>query len=76
MDGPEEEAVNVTIAVNSLVENRSDDFAAIFLITLFIMVSLGLAVFATSWSMWTMDPGRDSIIYRQVSDPTEGIALK
>ena len=66
----------MTVASNSLVEDRSDNFAAIFLITLFIMVSLGLALFATSWAMWTMDPGRDSIIYRQVSDPTEGIQLK
>ncbi|XP_064394297.1 uncharacterized protein LOC135341623 [Halichondria panicea] len=74
---PEEVLGNVTVASNSLVEGRSDNFAAIFLITLFIMVSMGLALFATSWAMWTMDPGRDSIIYRQVSDPTgDGIQMK
>ena len=28
-----------------------------------------------SWMMWTMDPGRDSIIYRQVADPNEGMRM-
>ena len=56
--------------VRNLAENRSDDFTALFLITLFILVSMGVALYAISWAMWTMDPGRDSIIYRQVADPT------
>ena len=56
--------------VSNLAEDRSDNFTALFLITLFIVVSLGVALYAISWMMWTMDPGRDSIIYRQVSDPT------
>ena len=59
---------NVTVA--NLAEDRSSAFSAVFLITLFITVSLGLAVYAASWMLWNIDPGRDSIIYRQVSDPT------
>ena len=69
-----EEDLNTLTLVNntagSLVESRSDNFTAIFLICLFIVVSLGTALYAISWAMWTMDPGRDSIIYRQVADPT------
>ena len=56
--------------VSNLAEDRSDNFTAIFLITLFILLSLGLSLYAISWTVWTMDPGRDSIIYRQVADPT------
>ncbi len=52
-----------------LAESRTTSFSAIFLITLFVTVSLGLALYAVSCSLWNMDPGRDSIIYRQVSDP-------
>ncbi len=56
-----------------VVEERSEFFAPIFLIILFITISLGLAVYAVSWMMWNMDPGRDSIIYRQVGDTNEGL---
>ena len=59
-----------TNVLGGISEERTENFAAIFLITLFLTVSLGLALFAVGWAMWTMDPGRDSIIYRQVSDPT------
>lgn len=59
---------NLTVTI--LAEDRSNSFSAVFLITLFITVSLGLALYAASWVLWNMDPGRDSIIYRQVSDPT------
>ena len=63
---------NITLnkTVGNLAESRSNEFTAVFLITLFIVVSLGVALYAISWAMWTMDPGRDSIIYRQVADPT------
>jgi len=70
-----QEQVNLTsnftgnITVPFLVESRTGLFSAVFLIVLFITLSLGLAIFAVSWAIWTMDPG-DSIIYRQVSDPT------
>lgn len=68
--------LNNNLTISGVVESRTEDFAPIFLITLFITVSLGLAVYAISWMMWTMDPGRDSIIYRQVSDPTEGMRMQ
>lgn len=71
--GDEPATVNITIG-NAAV-GRSESYSAIFLITLFLTISLGLAVYAVSWMMWTMDPGRDSIIYRQVSDPTEGMRM-
>lgn len=61
---------NVNVTVSNIAEDRSNMFSAMFLITLFITVSLGLAVYAVSVMMWNMDPGRDSVIYRQVSDPT------
>ena len=51
-----------------IVEERTDDFAAIFLIIFVVVVPLGLSLFAISWLMWNMDPGLDSIIYRN-TDP-------
>ena len=62
---------NTMVGVNATVaDSRSDNFSAVFLITLFVTVSLGLALYAVSWILWNMDPGRDSVIYRQVADPT------
>lgn len=62
--------ITLNKTVSNLAESRSNEFTAVFLITLFIVVSLGASLYAISWAMWTMDPGRDSIIYRQVADPT------
>lgn len=59
--------------VGGVVEERTDDFPAIFLIVFVVVVPLGLSLFAISWAMWNMDPGRDSIIYRN-TDPV-GIKL-
>jgi renin receptor len=69
----DEDTSNITLG--NVSQGRSEGFAAIFLITLFLGLSLGLAVYAVSWMMWTMDPGRDSIIYRQVADPNEGMRM-
>ena len=55
--------------VGGVVEERSNDFSAIFLIMFVVVVPLSLALFAISWIMWNMDPGRDSIIYRN-TDPS------
>jgi renin receptor len=63
------------ITLGNVASGRSESFAAIFLITLFLGLSLGLAIYAVSWMMWTMDPGRDSIIYRQIADPNEGMRM-
>lgn len=51
-----------------LVEERRDDYAALFLITFVTVVPLILALFAISWAMWNIDPGRDSIIYRNTDN--------
>ena len=59
----------VNVTAFNIAEGRSNIFSAVFLITLFITVSLGLALYAVSVMLWNMDPGRDSVIYRQVSDP-------
>ena len=69
-------ADNGTDIIGGVAEQRTKLFAPIFLIILFITISLGLAVYAVSWMMWNMDPGRDSIIYRSTSDPTEGMRLQ
>ena len=57
-----------TTTPEGVVEERSENFPAIFLIIFVTIVPMGLALFAISWTMWTMDPGRDSVIYR-VTDP-------
>lgn len=54
--------------LEGVVEDRSENFPAIFLMVFVTVVPLGLALLAISWTMWTMDPGRDSVIYR-VTDP-------
>lgn len=54
------------------VVNKSDlnidtydaNFAAIFNIWVWLVVVLALALYVISLSMWFMDPGKDSIIYR------------
>lgn len=51
-----------------MAEERSENFPAIFLIVFATMVPIGLSLFAISWAMWNMDPGRDSVIYRN-TDP-------
>ncbi|XP_041438938.1 ATPase, H+ transporting, lysosomal accessory protein 2 S homeolog isoform X1 [Xenopus laevis] len=43
------------------------DYAVIFNIILWIMIGLALAVIAISYSLWNMDPGYDSIIYRMTN---------
>lgn len=42
-------------------------YPVMFNIILWMMVVLALTVFAVSYGMWYMDPGRDSIIYRMTS---------
>lgn len=45
----------------------SEDYPAIFNIILWLSIVLFIAVLATSVAMATMDPGRDSIIYRMTT---------
>lgn len=43
------------------------EYAVIFNIVLWLMIILALAVIAISYSLWNMDPGYDSIIYRMTN---------
>lgn len=60
--------------LRGVTEDRSDNFSAMFLIIFVTVVPLILSLFAISWGMWNMDPGRDSVIYRN-TDPV-GIKLE
>ncbi|XP_077583748.1 renin receptor [Stigmatopora nigra] len=42
-------------------------YAVVFNIVLWLMIILALAVIAVSYSLWNMDPGYDSIIYRMTN---------
>jgi len=51
----------------NLADPVSEDYPIIFNIILFVAVSLILAVIAIAVSISSMDPGRDSLIYRVTS---------
>ena len=59
-----------------MVEERSENFPAIFLICFVTVVPLILALFAISWAMWNMDPGKDSVIYRSTDHVAGGVKLE
>lgn len=46
------------------IDTYDANFAAIFNIWVWLVVVLALALYVISLSMWFMDPGKDSIIYR------------
>ncbi|XP_053437141.1 renin receptor isoform X2 [Nycticebus coucang] len=43
------------------------EYSVVFNMVLWIMISLALAVLITSYNIWNMDPGYDSIIYRMTN---------
>uniref|UniRef100_A0A8C7B5H4 Renin receptor n=1 Tax=Neovison vison TaxID=452646 RepID=A0A8C7B5H4_NEOVI len=43
------------------------EYAVVFNMVLWIMIALALAVIITSYNIWNMDPGYDSIIYRMTN---------
>ncbi|XP_016055446.1 PREDICTED: IQ domain-containing protein G isoform X1 [Miniopterus natalensis] len=43
------------------------DYPVVFNMVLWIMIALALAVIITSYNIWNMDPGYDSIIYRMTN---------
>uniref|UniRef100_A0A8D0NRU2 Renin receptor n=2 Tax=Sus scrofa TaxID=9823 RepID=A0A8D0NRU2_PIG len=43
------------------------DYPVVFNMILWIMIALALAVIITSYNIWNMDPGYDSIIYRMTN---------
>lgn len=52
---------------NNLNKEYTSDYPAIFNIILWLSIVLAITVLAISLSMWNMDPGRDSIIYRMTT---------
>uniref|UniRef100_A0A1L8EF20 Putative renin receptor n=1 Tax=Haematobia irritans TaxID=7368 RepID=A0A1L8EF20_HAEIR len=51
----------------NLAEYYNDDYPVIFNIILWFMVTFGFALLAICYAIGSMDPGRDSIIYRMTS---------
>ncbi|KAI2599056.1 ATPase H+ transporting accessory protein 2 [Homo sapiens] len=43
------------------------EYSVVFNMVLWIMIALALAVIITSYNIWNMDPGYDSIIYRMTN---------
>ncbi|KAI5279581.1 renin receptor isoform X1 [Manis pentadactyla] len=43
------------------------EYSVVFNLVLWIMIALALAVIITSYNIWNMDPGYDSIIYRMTN---------
>ncbi|XP_027229253.1 ATPase H(+)-transporting accessory protein 2-like [Penaeus vannamei] len=58
---------DVNLEDYNLATQYTSDYPAIFNIVLWLSIILLLAVLATSVAMATMDPGRDSIIYRMTN---------
>ncbi|VEL24096.1 unnamed protein product [Protopolystoma xenopodis] len=48
----------------NLAPDYDPEYAALFNIILWLCVCLILALWAITWGIWNMDPGRDGIIYR------------
>ncbi|NP_001080880.1 ATPase, H+ transporting, lysosomal accessory protein 2 S homeolog precursor [Xenopus laevis] len=61
------EAISNPGSPYNLAYQYNFDYAVIFNIILWIMIGLALAVIAISYSLWNMDPGYDSIIYRMTN---------
>lgn len=53
--------------VLNLSKDYDEDYPAIFNIILWFMIIMAIVLFAVSYGMWNMDPGRDSIIYRMTT---------
>lgn len=51
----------------NLAEYYSEDYPVIFNIILWLMVTFGFSLLAICYAIGSMDPGRDSIIYRMTS---------
>ncbi|XP_038201779.1 renin receptor-like [Arvicola amphibius] len=51
----------------NLAYNYNLEYSVVFNLVLWIMIGLALAVIITSYNIWNMDPGYDSIIYRMTN---------
>jgi len=58
--------INETVITN-LAEPNNPELAIVINIVVWVVVGIALAVLATSYFIWFMDPGRDSIIYRMTT---------
>lgn len=59
----------VSISSLNLAAERGLQFPGMFIIIVFLVVVLTLSLLATSVTMWNMDPGKDSIVYRMTEMP-------
>lgn len=57
----------ITVSTINLATNYNEDYPVIFNIILWFMIVLAFSLLAISYAIATMDPGRDSIIYRMTS---------
>lgn len=62
-----ETTVDASVTINNIAEDVSPDFCANFNIVLLTSVFLGTVVIILAYSMWNIDPGRNSILYRMTS---------
>jgi hypothetical protein len=53
--------------ITNVAEFYSDQYPAMFNIIFWTSLILAFAVFSISYSMWSMDPGLDTVIYRMTS---------
>ncbi|XP_061189496.1 renin receptor-like [Saccostrea echinata] len=51
----------------NLSKDYDENYPAIFNIILWMMIAMFVVIFAVSYGMWNIDPGRDSIIYRMTT---------
>ena len=51
----------------NIADGYDDSYPVTFNIVLWLMILMGITVFAICYGIWNMDPGRDSIIYRMTT---------
>uniref|UniRef100_A0A8C8YPE6 Renin receptor n=1 Tax=Prolemur simus TaxID=1328070 RepID=A0A8C8YPE6_PROSS len=56
-----------TASPYNLAYKYNFEYSVVFNMVLWIMIALALAVIITSYNIWNMDPGYDSIIYRMTN---------
>ncbi|KAG8450516.1 hypothetical protein GDO86_002970 [Hymenochirus boettgeri] len=61
------EAISNPGSPYNLAYQYNFDYSVVFNIILWLMIGLALAVIVISYSLWNMDPGYDSIIYRMTN---------
>lgn len=66
-DNSTNQTCNIAIYCPAESYSRTQNFSAVFGIIAFVTIVLLVAVYGVSWAMWTMDPGKDSIVYQMTA---------